>query len=140
FAARRAGRSEWESLIKYVLGEMRVIADARLVFATALLVAGMAIYWVMDWRYVAILSNRDSEIALLKSQRDDYKDKLGGASPDQARARIDALESRLAQLEPKLENRFARLEPRRITPEQRATFIQAINVNKGTALVWSEIG
>src|SRR5262245_51575677 len=109
----RCGLGRMESLIKYVFGEMRVIAGARLVFATALLVAGMAIYWVMDWRYAGILSNRDSEIALLKSQRDDYKDKLGGASPDQARARIDALEKRLAELEPKL----ARLEPRRITPE-----------------------
>lgn len=48
-----------------------------------------------------IISNKDSEITLLKSQRDDYKEKLGGATPEQAKARIDALESRIERFEPR---------------------------------------
>jgi hypothetical protein len=55
----------------------------------------------MDWRYGGVIANRDSTISLVASQRDDYKPKLGGASPDQAKARIDALEKRLALLEPR---------------------------------------
>jgi hypothetical protein len=86
-----------ESFIKHVLGEMRVIADARVVFSTALLVAIGAVWWVMDWRYSGVISHRESEIRLLNA----YKDKLGGASPDQARARIDALEATVKKLEPR---------------------------------------
>jgi hypothetical protein len=68
-----------------------------------------SIWWLMDWRYGGVIANKDSEIALFKGQRDDYKEKLSGATPEQAKARIDALESRLA-----------RLEPRRLTEAQRA--------------------
>src|SRR5579859_7548993 len=66
------------------------------------------VWWLMDWRYGGIISgrdgiiaNKDSEITLLRGQRDDYKDKLSGATPDQAKARIDDLENRLAKLEPR---------------------------------------
>jgi hypothetical protein len=51
-----------------------------------------AVWWLMDWRYGGIISNRDAEISLLKGRVDDYKDKLGGASPDQAKDKIEALE------------------------------------------------
>src|ERR1700726_4068447 len=50
------------------------------------------VWWIMDWRYGGIITNKDSEIVLAKSQRDDYRDKMGGATPDQAKARVDALE------------------------------------------------
>ena len=42
----------------------------------------------------SIINNKDSEIALLKSQRDEYKNKLSGATPDEAKARVDVLEGR----------------------------------------------
>jgi hypothetical protein len=87
-----------EQLIKYVLGEMREIRRAPLVFVTALLTLGAAIWWALDWRYTGIVSNRDLEISSLKTQRDEYKEKLGGASPDQAKARIDALEQKVDEL------------------------------------------
>jgi hypothetical protein len=45
--------------------------------------------------YSIRLANKDGEISLLTRQRDDYKDKLGGASPDQAKAKIDTLEKRI---------------------------------------------
>lgn len=77
-----------DPLIKYVLAEMRVIADAPLVFTAALLVVGGCIWFVLNWRYVGIVENKDGIIAL-------YKERLGGATPDQAKARIDALERRV---------------------------------------------
>lgn len=93
-----------------------------------------AIWRLMNWRYGGviagrdgIIANRDSEITLLKGQRDDYKDKLGGATPDQAKARIDALEARLATLEPRL----TAVEPRRLTADQRAALIARLTPPDG---------
>ncbi|MBC9878221.1 hypothetical protein G8O24_12800 [Bradyrhizobium sp. INPA01-394B] len=68
----------------------------------------------------SVISNKESEIALLKSQRDDYKDKLGGASPDQAKARIDTLEARLSKL-----------EPRRLTASQQEELTRKLQLPAG---------
>jgi hypothetical protein len=91
-----------------------------------------AIWWLMDWRYGGIITgrdgiiaNKDSEIILLRGQRDDYKDKLSGATPDQAKARIDALEA-------SLEARLAAVEPRRLTAAQRAAMIARLSPPAGT--------
>jgi hypothetical protein len=85
-------------------------------FVIVVLIFG-AVWWLLDWRYGGIVSNKDSEIILLKGQRDDYKEKLGGASPDQAKERIDDLEKRLTQL-------AIRVEPRFLTPEQRGMLLK----------------
>jgi hypothetical protein len=84
-----------EPFIKYILGEFRMIANAPVSYIVAVLGAALLIWIALGWRYDAIINNKDSEITLLKSQRDDYRDKLGGASPDQAKARIDDLERRI---------------------------------------------
>jgi len=97
-----------DAFMKYVLGEFHTIAEAPASFVVVI-VGCLFLAWVaMDWRYGVLINHKDSEIALAKSQRDDYRDKLGGASPDQAKERIDALERRLAQI-----------EPRRLDQEQR---------------------
>lgn len=102
---------DWEKL----LGQFAAVSAAPIPFAVAVLVASGLIWWALDWRYSSIVSNRDGEISLLKGQRDDYKDKLGGATPDQAKARIDALETRIALI-----------EPRRLTTQQRASLASAL--------------
>src|ERR1700722_19830693 len=84
-------------------------------FFIAVLIFG-AVWWLMDWRYGGIVSNRDSEITLLKGQRDDYKDKLSGATPDQAKAHIDALKGQVSALE----TRLGAVEGRRLTDQQFA--------------------
>lgn len=68
-------------------------------------VVAAAIWWVMGWRYDSIvaskdsiIANRDAQISLLTTERDDYRDKLGGASPDEAMARLDALDKSNAKL------------------------------------------
>jgi len=91
-----------------ILTQVSAVMAAPIPFFVALLVVPALIWWLMNWRYSAVISHRDSEITLLNGQRDDYKEKLGGASPDQAKAQIDALEARLA-----------RVEPRRISEAQR---------------------
>lgn len=49
-------------------------------------------YWLFDWRYSGIIGNLESRIKLTESQRDDYKNKLGGATPDEAKTKIETLQ------------------------------------------------
>jgi hypothetical protein len=107
-----------EQLIHYVLGELRVIARAPIVFAAALLILGSGIWWALDWRYSGIIANRDSEISSLQIQRDEYKDKLSGASPEQAAQRIAALEAKVKDLEPKPQ--------RHLTDEQKQQLVKGL--------------
>jgi hypothetical protein len=117
-----------ESIIKYVVGEMRVIAGAPATFVIALLALAGAIWWALDWKYSGVISNKDSEISLIRGQRDDYKDKLSGATPDQAKARIDNLEQRLVRL-------ARRVEPRGLTQEQRAALSATAKIQPGSNVV-----
>ena len=107
-----------EIVIKYILGESRTIRDApasTIVVALGILV----VVWVaMDWRYAGVIASRDgiiasreAEIKLLATERDDYKDKLGGASPDQAKLRIDALEKANESLSTRLSAISRRVKP-----------------------------
>jgi hypothetical protein len=54
-----------------------------------------AVWWLMDWRYGAIVASKAGQIELQDRQLADYKQKLDGATPDQAKAKIDALERRV---------------------------------------------
>jgi hypothetical protein len=101
------------------LAMIRAAPRPHIVFVA--LVAG-GIWWAMDWKYStdivhlkSTIDSRDAEIRLVTTQRDDYKEKLGGASPDQAKARMDALEKRLTQF-----------EPRRLPHEQRTKLISVL--------------
>jgi hypothetical protein len=77
-------------------------------FAVILLLMFAAVWWFVNYVHGGsisnrdgIISNKDSEIALLRSQRDEYKNKLSGATPDEAKAKIEALEARLSAIEPR---------------------------------------
>jgi hypothetical protein len=71
-----------EQIIKYLAGEIRVIAQAPVTFVAALAVMSVIVWKLLAWRHAP----KDDLIAL-------YKGRLDGATPDQARARIDELEA-----------------------------------------------
>src|SRR5262249_40734132 len=77
-----------DQLVKYVLDEMRVIGDAPVVFVAAIFVVGGAGRGGIDFRYFPIFHNMERTIAL-------YRNRLDGASPDEARAKIDSLEGQI---------------------------------------------
>lgn len=81
----------FEQFIQYVLGEIRLIADVPLVFGAAVLFLGAIIWAGLSWRYSAIIEHRNHIIAL-------YKSRLNGATPDQAKAKIDSLEGQVVSL------------------------------------------
>jgi hypothetical protein len=80
-----------DQFIKYVLGEIRVIRGAPLVFMIALSVLLVGAWSTIDWRFAKIIEGKDGIIAL-------YKERLNGASPDQAKAKIEALEAQVSAL------------------------------------------
>src|SRR6476620_1196824 len=80
-----------EQFVQYVLGEVRLIAEAPLVFGAAVLFLGAIIWAALRWRYAGIIAHRNRIIAL-------YKARLNGASPDQAKARMDSLEGQVVSL------------------------------------------
>jgi len=54
----------------------------------------IAIVWlIVNYSYSTILSNKNSQIELQDRQLGDYKQKLDGATPEQAKAKIEALEN-----------------------------------------------
>ena len=70
---------------------LRLIAQAPLVFGAAVLFLGAIIWAALRWRYSSIIEYRNRIIAL-------YKARLNGATPDQAKAKIDSLEGQVASL------------------------------------------
>jgi hypothetical protein len=80
-----------EQFVQYVLGEVQLIAEAPLVFGAAVLFLGAIIWAALRWRYAGIIEHRNRIIAL-------YKARLNGATPDQAKAKIDSLEGQVTSL------------------------------------------
>lgn len=76
-----------DAVIKYLLGELWVISQAPVTFAVAMTVIAVVMWKALSWRFAA----KDDLIAL-------YKARLDGASPDQARERIQSLEATLKKV------------------------------------------
>jgi hypothetical protein len=108
-----------EAFIRYVVGELKEIARTPLTFITASLVIAAAIWWAMDWRYSGIIDNLKSDLEIARDQRDDYKNKLSGATPDQVVRKIADLEKRIGEIEPH--------PPRILTDEQKQKLTDALS-------------
>ncbi|WP_156332625.1 hypothetical protein [Rhodopseudomonas sp. AAP120] len=65
---------------------------------------------------------------LAQRQRDDYKEKLSGATPDEARARLDRLEATVASM-----------MPRKLSPDQTRAMSGAIGNVAGTILITNDM-
>jgi hypothetical protein len=97
-------------------------------FVIVVLIIG-TVWWIMNWRYGDLIAGKESQIAskegqiqLQDRQIADYKSKLDGASPDQAKAKIEALEARLA-----------RVEPRRLSVKQRENLTTMLRPPQGSS-------
>jgi hypothetical protein len=89
-----------------------------------ILVLMIGVVWIVtQWNYSGVLASKNGQIELQDRQLADYRGKLQGATPDQAKARIDALEARLRRME--------EAGPRSLTPEQRQIITQGTRVPPG---------
>jgi hypothetical protein len=76
-------------LVKYILGEFSVIRGAPVAFVLSVVAVGLLIFYLMSWGF-------GRENSYLRTQLDDYKEKLKGATPQEASDRIKALEAAAA--------------------------------------------
>jgi hypothetical protein len=97
-----------EAVVKYVIKELGVITQAPMSFILALAVISIGVWYAIGWRYAGTIDSLDGRNKLQADQIADYKNKLSGASPDEAKRRIDALEEQVRAL-----------SPRRLTAEQK---------------------
>ena len=81
----------FEQFVQYILSELHLIVEAPLVFGAAVLLLGAIIWAALRWRYSRGIERRNHIIAL-------YKARLNGATPDQAKAKIDSLEGQVVSL------------------------------------------
>jgi uncharacterized protein YxeA len=73
-------------VLKYIIGDFSVIRGAPIALILSLAAASLLIFYLMTWAY-------GRENSYLRTQLDDYKEKLKGATPQEARDRIDGLEA-----------------------------------------------
>ena len=81
----------FEQFVQYILSELHLIVEAPLVFGAAVLLLGAIIWAALRWRYSGMIEHRNRIIAL-------YTARLNGATPDQAKAKIDSLEGQVVSL------------------------------------------
>jgi hypothetical protein len=102
-------------IIEKIQKEWAVIHGAPWSFFAASVVIAGAIWFFLNQINSGTISGKDATIETLKTQNESYKEKLNGASPEEAKTRIDALEAKVAKL-----------EPRRLYPEKLETVSKLI--------------
>jgi hypothetical protein len=107
-----------EQFVQYARGEARLIAEAPLVFGAAVLFLGAIIWAALKWRYSASIDHRNRIIAL-------YKARLNGATPDEARAKMDSLEGQVVSLK---NREWPKLAPAAVTDFENILASQGTHV------------
>ena len=80
-----------EQLVQIVVDQARLVGQGPVAFAVGVLLLGAIIWATLRRRYAKMIEHRNGIIAL-------YKARLNGASPDQARARMESLEGQVVSL------------------------------------------
>src|SRR5476649_692935 len=86
------------SVFDYALQQGGVIAQAPLAFAVCVIVAGGVIWLVVKALYSERFETQDIYTGFVHRQLAEYKDKLGGATPDEAAREINELKVQLSRL------------------------------------------
>jgi hypothetical protein len=86
-----------EFFSKFFEDAAMIKAAPRPFILTIALVIG-AVWWVVDYTYGTRLSSKNAQLELSDRQIADYKQKLSGASPDEAKARVADLEKKIEEM------------------------------------------
>ncbi|HMF25245.1 MAG TPA: hypothetical protein VKG24_24400 [Pseudolabrys sp.] len=108
----------FDQFVQYIRSEVRLIAEAPVVFGAAVLLLGVIIWAALRWRYSGIIEHRNHIIAL-------YKARLDGATPDQAKAKMDSLEGQVLSLK---NREWPKLMPAAVTDFESVLASQGSNV------------
>jgi hypothetical protein len=85
-------------LLTKLAQEWAVIQAAPFSFFVTWLLASVISFLVLRWSLGAVNSRLKAEISLLERQLGDYREKLEGRSPDEAKAKIEELEAKIGRI------------------------------------------
>ena len=107
--------------------QIDAISAAPAIYLAAIFAVGAGVWWVASQYYSGQISTMKEQIILIEGQRDDYKNKLSGASPDEAKTRLDKLEALLAAI-----------SPRKLSADQTTAFHAALTTS-GSVVVLHDV-
>ena len=106
-----------DRILRYLAWELRAITSAPVTFGAAGVVTAALIS-------VAVIRAVRHETAALRTELAQYREKLGGASPEEAKSALDVLAKQVSALE-------ARLKPRRVSAQQQRTIADRMKAPAG---------
>jgi hypothetical protein len=83
------------SEIQEFLAQIETLKSVWQPFVIALVLVAGGIFVAIDWRYKGVVEAKSATIERLTGEVGEYKSKLSGASPDEAKAKIERLEQTL---------------------------------------------
>ncbi len=124
-----------KELIEYLVKEGRVVFQAPVAFLLAMILVTSLLWAAINWGYqsksdgqASAISSLENRIKLKDDQIADYREKLSGATPDEAKKRIDALELQLKAL-----------SPRRLSVEQRQKVMSSLKGVRGSVSITQDM-
>jgi hypothetical protein len=106
--------------------EARAVASAP-VLSSATLFLLIVIIWIgLDWFYRALLLDKNRELAFLERRISEYRENLGGATPEELRRRLESLAAEVNTLQ-------LRLKPRHLTADQKRAIVDRSRLPAGRA-------
>jgi hypothetical protein len=90
-----------EELLKYLVAEWRVIAQAPAIFSVGAILVAVAAFFATRLISASQIATLKEHLAFRDTQLKSYSEKLQGATPEEAKARMDDLQRRLDVLEPR---------------------------------------
>jgi hypothetical protein len=116
-----------ENFLSKLREQAAVIKAAPYPFVLAVAIVGVGVWSIVNWGYSTVISSKNSQLEFADRQIADYKEKLGGASPDQAKARMEALEKEVGSLKQQVKP----FVPRRLTDDQRRLITESARPGAG---------
>ncbi len=111
-------------IVSILKNEWSVISQAPISIFLITIGVGILIWRFASHTYSNRLEDANSKMDLLTTELNNYKDKLGGATPDDAKARLDELEAKIIQL-----------EPRKISAKQRELMMTILRSHSGESII-----
>lgn len=105
--------------------QVNALVAAPILFAVVVVVVAAAVWGALHLSYRAALGSKDRHIALLERRLAEYREAVSGATADEARRRIEAMDAEIKTLR-------LRLNPRRLTPDQRQAVVDRSRLPSGS--------